>query len=489
MAAVAWARRVNGRLTLRARLSALSVLLVAAGLLVAGIATHHALKAFLIDRVDQQIAGAEGTALRAAVDPGRDGRDFSFTLPPGSFAVVVSQGRVGGTFVGSNSNRPWWLASMAAAAPLGTSTKRGYRIHAWGPASDVALPSQSARLVVGVSLADTNRTLNRLAVLELVAGGAVVVVVGGLAYLLVRRELRPLVRIEETAGAIAAGDLSRRVDEAGPGTEVGRLGIALNAMLAQIELAFRARQASEDRLRRFVADASHELRTPLTSVRGYAELFRRGAADRPEDLELAMTRIEAEAQRMGVLVEDLLLLAKLDQGRPLERAPVDLTGTVREMASDHAILHPEWPMTFVAGDEVTVVGDEARLRQALGNLFSNARSHTPPGTPVEVRVGRDGESAVVQVSDHGPGVPADLAPRVFERFVRADASRARASGGAGLGLSIVAAIADAHGGLAELAGPSGDGASFRLVLPLAGPPAPAGDPASTPDDVARPASG
>ena len=481
-------RRLNERLTLRARLSALSVLLVAIGLLVAGIATHYALKSFLVDRVDQQItaAGASTAAVRAAIDPTRDGRDLNYTLPPNSFSLIVTgTGRVGGTYLGQK--QPTWLPAVAESAPPGTSTSHGYRMHVWEAAPQLPIPP-GTRLVVGVPLSDAYSTLNRLTVLELLVGGAVIVLVGGMAYLLVRRELRPLRRIEETAGAIAAGDLSRRVDEASPDTEVGRLGIALNAMLAQIELAFRAREASETRLRRFVADASHELRTPLTSVRGYAELFRRGAADRPEDLELAITRIEAEAERMGVLVEDLLLLAKLDQGRPLERAPVDLTGTVKEMVSDHGMLHPEWPMTFVGTDDVTVVGDDARLRQALGNLFSNARSHTPPGTPVEVRVGREDATAVVEVADHGPGVPAELAPRVFERFFRADASRTRASGGAGLGLAIVAAIAEAHGGRAELASANGDGATFRIILPLDGPPTPAGvmeDPVGQP----RPGTG
>ncbi len=458
-----WLRRLNARWTLRARLSALSVLLVAVGLLVAGVATHYALNSFLVDRVDQQLSGAYDAGFRAAAHPDLESaRELSFSVPPRSFAVLVTPGRpVQGTFLGTK--RPGWIPGAARGAPDGNSTTHGYRLRS----VDVPGPTP-ARLIVGVPLSDTNSTLNRLTVLELLVGGAVLVLVGGMAYLLVRRELRPLRRIEATAGAIAAGDLSQRVEEQNPATEVGRLGLALNAMLTQIEAAFRAREASEHRLRRFVADASHELRTPLTSVRGYAELFRRGAAQRPQDLELAMGRIEAEAERMGVLVEDLLLLAKLDQGRPLEHEPVDVAATAQEMVDDHRLLHPEWPITFDDGAPVVVSGDAARLRQAIGNLLANARAHTPPGTPVAVRVARDGDAAVIEVADRGPGVPDELADRVFERFVRADESRTRASGGAGLGLAIVSAIAEAHGGRAELVRPADGGATFRIRVPVDG---------------------
>jgi two-component system OmpR family sensor kinase len=238
-------------------------------------------------------------------------------------------------------------------------------------------------------------------------------------------------------------------------------------MLSQIEIAFKERQASENRLRRFVADASHELRTPLTSVRGYAELFRRGASDNPDDLALVMTRIEAEAERMGILVEDLLLLAKLDQGRPLAREPVDLSVLVGEMVGDHRLLHPEWPIDAEAAPGLTVAGDELRLRQAIGNLLSNARAHTPPGTRITVTAaGADG-MARIEVADDGPGVPPELGDRVFQRFLRADESRTRSSGGAGLGLAIVSAIAAAHGGRAEMESAPGEGATFRILLPLA----------------------
>jgi two-component system, OmpR family, sensor kinase len=451
------------RLSLRARLTLLSVLLVAVGLVAAGIATRYELQSFLVDRVDQQAASAVVPALEAMTN--NRPQQLGYAVPPRSFAALVGpDGSVSPTsvFVGKADEEPGDLAALASAAPAGNSSAGGYRLHS------VAAPLRpGTRLVIGIPLSDVNSTLNRLTALELLVGVIVIAVVGGFAYALVRLELRPLRRIEDTAAAIAAGDLTQRVEQAEPTTEVGRLGASLNAMLAQIERAFNEREASQERLRRFVADASHELRTPLTSVRGYAELFRRGAAERPEDLAVVMSRIEAEAARMGVLVDDLLLLARLDQGRPLERRPVDLTHTVEELVEDHRLLYPDRPIHVRSESGVTVVGDQLRLRQAIGNLLSNARSHTPSGTPVAVSLARDDGTAVVEVADQGPGIPPDHAARVFERFFRADPSRTRGSGGAGLGLSIVAAIAEAHGGHAELAETSEHGSRFRIVLPVA----------------------
>jgi two-component system OmpR family sensor kinase len=270
----------------------------------------------------------------------------------------------------------------------------------------------------------------------------------------------------ETAGAIAAGDLTRRVDTANSETEVGRLGLALNAMLTQIEQAFAEREESEARLRRFVADASHELRTPLTSIRGYSELFRRGADERPEDLAKAMRRIEEEASRMGVLVDDLLLLARLDQGRHLEHVPVDLTRLAEDAVGDARTVSPERTFTFTPNGSVTVMGDEPRLRQVLANLVSNAYTHTPPASTVDIRVTRDDQSAVIEVADDGPGLTDEAAAHAFDRFWRADMSRTRARGGVGLGLAIVAAIAQAHGGEAAVESEPGHGATFRVRLPL-----------------------
>ncbi|MDF5752871.1 HAMP domain-containing sensor histidine kinase [Spongiactinospora sp. TRM90649] len=291
---------------------------------------------------------------------------------------------------------------------------------------------------------------------------------------LIRAGLRPLDRIVATAAAIGGGDLGRRVEPGRPGTEVGRLGAALNAMLGQIEGAFREREASEDRLRRFVADASHELRTPVATIRGYAELFRRGAAGDQAGLAKAMSRIEAEATRMGALVDELLLLARLDQGRPLERAPVELTELAAEAVADTLAIDPGRPLSLDHEGPVVVPGDAARLRQAVGNLLANVLDHTPEGTGARVWVGVEDGHAVVEVADEGPGLTEEQAGLVFQRFYRAEHTVSvggRRTGGAGLGLSIVAAIAAAHGG--EVTARTGrdirKGAVFRVRLPLSPP--------------------
>jgi two-component system OmpR family sensor kinase len=323
-----------------------------------------------------------------------------------------------------------------------------------------------------------------------------VVVLAGVGYVVVRASLRPLRAVERTAADIAAGDLSHRVPGADPHTEVGQLSLALNTMLGEIETAFAARAASEQaarsseqqmrrseaaareseqRMRRFVADASHELRTPLTSIRGFAELYRQGAARGEEELGRLMRRIEDEAKRMGVLVEDLLLLARLDQERPLVHAPVDLLALATDAVHDARAIDPDRPISLEVGrtdPPPVVTGDEARLRQVLGNLVMNALKHTPAGTPVAVRLatgdGADGlPRAILEVADEGPGMPADIAEHVFERFYRADQAR-RHDGSTGLGLAIAAALVAGHGGRISVDTAEGSGATFRVELPLAG---------------------
>jgi two-component system OmpR family sensor kinase len=330
----------------------------------------------------------------------------------------------------------------------------------------VRTPSENpfGTLIIAAPLTEVTDTLHRLLLVEILATVGVLLVVGLLALWLVRVGLRPLRAIGETAGAIAEGDLTRRVEPADQDTEVGRLGLSLNAMLAQIEQAFEERRASEERLRRFVADASHELRTPLTSIRGYAELFRHGASEHPEDLAKTMNRIESEAARMGILVEDLLLLARLDQGLPFSADRVELASLVARAVEDARAADPGRPIDLVGTGPVFVSGDEVRLKQILDNLLANASRHTPAGTPAHVTVASNGTATVV-VADEGPGVDPELADRIFERFYRVDPSRSREKGGAGLGLAIASEIARAHGGALDLVR-SERGATFRLTLPL-----------------------
>jgi two-component system OmpR family sensor kinase len=280
--------------------------------------------------------------------------------------------------------------------------------------------------------------------------------------------LQPLAEVEETAEAIAEGDLDRRVAVDNESTEVGRLGTSFNTMLERIQEAFAERDATEARLRRFVADASHELRTPVAAVSAYAELFDRGASTRPDDLERVMTGIRAETARMGELVQDLLLLARLDEGRPLERAPVEIVALAAEAVDAAMTVGPAWPVRLDAAGPVEITGERARLRQVFDNLLGNIRTHTPAGTAAVVTIAVDGPDAVITVADQGPGLSEEQRARVFERFYRAEASRSRVSGGgSGLGLAIVAAIVDALGGSVTVAAPPEGGASFTVRLPQA----------------------
>ena len=325
---------------------------------------------------------------------------------------------------------------------------------------------------VAIDLSNVNSTVRALIYAQIGIGAAVLIVLGVAGYAVVHRSLRPLTEVEETAAAIAAGQLDRRVPERDPATEVGRLSLALNGMLAQIQRALAsseqsAEQArtSEDRMRRFITDASHELRTPLTTIRGFAELYRQGAA---RDVEMLMGRIESESRRMGLLVEDLLLLARLDAQRPLEHHRVDLLALASDAVHDAQSIAPQRRIRMEVFDgpgTPEVLGDEARLRQVLSNLMANALQHTPETAGVTVRVGTDGPDAVIEVCDQGPGMSTEDAQRVFERFYRADSSRTRASGGTGLGLSIVDSLVYAHGGRVAVATSPGQGCRFRVSLP------------------------
>jgi signal transduction histidine kinase len=335
-------------------------------------------------------------------------------------------------------------------------------------------PALGLTVLAAAPLGPTIGTLGRLFDVELAVTAAALMAALLLGWWLVRIGLRPLRAVEVTAAAIADGELDQRVPGGEAQTEVGRLARALNVMLGRIESAFAERDAterelreSEGRMRQFVADASHELRTPLAAISAYAELFGRGASSRAHDLERVMTGISSEAGRMSHLVEDLLLLARLDEGRPLARQPVELVGLAGEAVQTARTVAPGWPITLTAREPVEVIGDGPRLRQVLDNLLANVRSHTPEGTATELSVTRDGEHAVFSCSDNGPGLDAEAAARAFERFYRADPSRSRQHGGAGLGLSIVDSIVRAHGGTTTASvGPNG-GVIFSVRLPLA----------------------
>jgi two-component system OmpR family sensor kinase len=473
-------------MSLRARLLAVTVTLVAIGLVVANLATFHFTRSFLEDRLDEQLLSARPFAAHALAEGEFGPPEPGISLPPGTYAeyrgpdgTVIRQrtfGYEGGAPPAIPIQLPPSVAGPIGTEPVTFTTGSDdeaprYRV--------MATPlSNGGTLLVAIPLTEVATTLRRLVRIELVVGMVVLATAAVLALWLVRLGLKPLEGIGETAGAIAAGDLSRRVSPAEERTEVGRLGLALNSMLAQIEAAFEERRASEDRLRRFVADASHELRTPLTSIRGYAELFRRGAGSNPDDLAKSMARIETEAGRMGVLVDDLLLLARLDQGRPLERQPVDLAAVAVEAVEAARVIEPDRPIDLdVKPDIAEVTGDRGRLRQVVDNLIENARVHTEAASPIHVAIIASDEALTLAVRDEGGGLSTEVEARVFERFFRGDPARSRETGGAGLGLSIVAAIVQAHGGTvtARNAGPdergatagggSGRGAVFEVRLP------------------------
>ncbi|MGH3272185.1 MAG: sensor histidine kinase [Trebonia sp.] len=369
-----------------------------------------------------------------------------------------------------------------------------------------AQQQQTLTFVVAVDLGNINAMTHRLILFDLAVGGLILVVLAAAGAAVVQANLRPLNDIELTASQIAKGHLNHRIPERDPRTEIGSLGHSLNAMLSQVETAFHAQEESEqaahrseDRMRRFIADASHELRTPLTTIRGFAEYYRQRGGVRkdqdqlsgtspadstapdgtaedgltPRDLDRIMRRLEAEASRMGLLVEDLLTLARLDQQRPLNLAPVDLLALAGDAVQDARMVAPGRPidLSVAPGAAFLVDGDEPRLRQVIGNLLNNALTHTPPDTPVRVKIAsgklEHGAPAVVlDVEDDGPGMERDQAQRVFERFYRADQARNRASGGTGLGLAIVAGLVAAHGGTVSVRTAPGAGADFQVRLPL-----------------------
>src|SRR5215471_10122069 len=396
-------------LSLRARLVVGLVALVMSGLLIADVVTYIVLGNLLESRVDAQLGAAKQQAMHEYGNGRPPPPPFGDRGGPPGFATYEARVANDGTVLYpavdrmDSSNRPQLPTPLSGVQADTPTTVSGTGGSQWRLLVE---PLESGDYVVAaVSLSEVDFALNQVVLLEATVGAAVLVAMVVVSLLIVRLGLRPLRRMGQTAEAIAGGDLSRRVSPATPRTEIGRLGLALNGMLSQIESAFAERTRSERRLRGFIADASHELRTPLTSIRGYAELLRRGAERSAEDSELARRRIEEEAIRMSVLVDDMLLLARLDQGRPLEREPVDLQAIASDAWADAYAVAPFRPVTLTAPDRVLVTGDDMRLRQVVGNLVRNALVHTPPATPVEIALARRDRRALLTVADHGPGLP------------------------------------------------------------------------------------
>jgi two-component system OmpR family sensor kinase len=458
-------------LPLRIGLVAATLLLVTCGLATSGVAVTSILRHSLISRIDSNLLEASRSwaqAPRRQSAPPYEGPDPG--RPPSKF-YVRGIGSDGTTFTAINDR------NAEPALPPDNDVGNNPVTLPSVNGSDILWRAVSVRgphglTTVAVDLSDVQHTVRSLVWLQFGIGVAVLAVVGIVSFAVVQRSLRPLSEVEQTAAAIASGQLDRRVPERDPRTEVGRLSLALNGMLTQIQQAVassessaEAARGSEDRLRRFITDASHELRTPLTTIRGFAELYRQGAT---RDVAMLLSRIESEAGRMGLLVDDLLLLARLDVQRPLERNRLDLLALASDTVHDAQAIDPQRTISMEVLDgpgTPEVVGDEPRMRQVLSNLVVNALQHTPTSADVTVRVGTDGDDAVVEVADKGPGMSQEDASRVFERFYRTDSSRARASGGTGLGLSIVDSLVHAHGGLVTLTTTPGEGCCFRVTLP------------------------
>ncbi|MBD3784747.1 MAG: HAMP domain-containing histidine kinase [Micrococcales bacterium] len=451
---------------LRTRLLLIVGVLVGSALLLTSMVTAYLLKSDLDARVDAELRSVLSPVATQAIS---DLRSRTEEPLPTSYAFVLQtpDGSVSRTPQGQTAKPDVPMLDPADArvrsqAPFtvgSTNDDLRWRFIA------ARVAGSNAVVAVGVPLEPVKHTVTRLLVSTALIGTMALVLSLVLGHFAVRRAFRPLRRIEDTAAAIAEGDLTQRIPVRQADDEVTSLSRSLNVMLAQVESSFAVREASEDRMRQFVADASHELRTPLATVRGYAELYRQGAVRDPEAVGSAMERIEAESGRMSALVEDLLMLARLDEEPEVEHTDVDLTVLAADTVADARARAPERRISlvgFAGGVEPTVVrGSEPRLRQVVTNLVANALRHTPNGTPVEVAVGLQDGTPCLEVRDHGPGVPPDIATKVFERFYRADPSRGRSSGGGtGLGLAIVAAIVAGHRGRVGVAETPGGGATF-----------------------------
>lgn len=465
---------------LRWRLSVITAGLVLVALTASSVAVLALVQGSLIRQVDDQLwTAAQAYAQNGSFDP--DGMAGAAPERPSDYYVQVSlvDGRTmeieATTAGGAVPQVPAHSAPLGRGNETTVASDEGvgprWRL---GSYTLVQRGSDVGIMVIAVPLSTVEKTSGDLLRTMALAGSAVVILAALAGYYAVQRSLRPLRDIERAAEAVATGDLSRRAELEPPSTEVGRLGLSFNTMVAELEESFAERRASEDRMRRFVSDASHELRTPLASIRGYGELYRMGAVP-AEEVSGTMARIENEASRMGGLVADLLALARLDEGRGLRLGEVDLTALASDGVADLRALDPTREARLTADGPVPVRADGDRIRQVVTNLVGNTVQHTPSGTPVEIAVGPDVDApgwAVLEVRDHGPGIAEADSARVFERFYRPDSSRTRSSGGSGLGLAIVATIVAAHGGTVRHQPTPGGGATIVVRLPVDGPTAP-----------------
>jgi len=478
--------------SLRNRLLLATVVVAAIGIGVSDFAANAALRGFLIRQVDSQLSSVAGGTVsrlvRAGIAPNPDTSadtaqsrtpEFHPVSPlsgvPTATSVTlldpagVMLGQLGGDIGNAGSHATFTGMTLAEVAATKGKPFTLDTDHPRASTRAIAfvLPSNLGSVIISVSLNSVEKTLHELSWLFLLISIAVILLIGLVSRWLITLSLKPLLEVEVIAAAIADGDLSARLPELQPSTEVGRLTKSLNTMLGRIEESFAQKNASESKLRRFVADASHELRTPLTAIRGFAELHRQGAVTGELQVKELVGRIEKESIRMGSLVEDLLLLARMDEARPHALEPVDLTHLIEECVASARAAGPEHPITVEVPADLYVLGDNKRIHQALGNLLANARTHTLRGTTIIVRATSSDSEVSVAVEDCGPGLSIDDQARIFERFFRVDPSRARHAGeGSGLGLSIVDAIMKAQGGSVTVRSELGKGASFTLHFPI-----------------------
>ncbi|SHE72539.1 two-component system, OmpR family, sensor kinase [Ferrithrix thermotolerans DSM 19514] len=508
-------------MSLRAKLLSIILGLLALTTLILDLALYSSLNSFLYQRLDEQLVSSMSSASHVLVNGDLNGglvpQSALGQWPVGTYIEFIDRSGVGLTLpikaanntigpppnlirsAGKSVSYTFQVGQVTTVKAVGESQDLSYRVLA----IDESLPIGSGLVVVALPETQVDATLHRLLVVELLVSVGVLLLLSSIGSASLRFGLRPIQAMTDTASAIADGQLDRRVEAKGTGTEVLRLANALNKMLERIQSALDRSKNSEERLRVFIADVSHELRTPLTSIQGYAELYKAGALQNEADLKRSIERIESEAKRMSALVEDLLLLARMDQNRPLILEPIDLSHLVELAVTDASVVQPERKFDVNLAQNLWVLGDKNQITQVVANLMSNVRSHTPPDSPVWVSTHRISKLepippgakstskdigdlfgsvdptikellwesyARLEVRDSGPGIEPENLSKVFERFYRSDASRSRAQGGAGLGLSLVAAIVHAHGGRAWVYSAGlGKGTTFGVDLPLIEP--------------------